>query len=54
MQIDLHRVLTAREADPAVHEDDIIYITPSPLKAAISQAVTFAMNTTSTVLYVYH
>jgi polysaccharide export outer membrane protein len=54
MQIDLHRVLTAREADPAVHEDDIIYVTPSPLKAALSQAVTFAMATTSTVLYVYH
>lgn len=53
-KFDLHKILRARAADPVIKEDDIIYVTPSPLKEALNQAVTWAMATTSTVLYVYH
>ncbi len=53
-QIDLKRVLTASEGDPAIHEDDIIYVSPSPLKAAMTQAITWAMATSTSLIYVYH
>lgn len=53
-QIDLQKVLTARSSDPIVHEDDIIYISPSPMKAVLKNAATFALAITPSVLYVYH
>jgi polysaccharide biosynthesis/export protein len=50
-QIDIKKVLTSRVADPIVHEDDIIYVSPSPLKQVLKQAVAFALAITPTLLY---
>lgn len=53
-QVDLKKILTSRVADPIVHEDDIIYVSPSPLKAVLKEAVTFTLATTPSLLYIYH
>jgi polysaccharide biosynthesis/export protein len=53
-QIDVKKVLTSRVADPIVHEDDIIYVSPSPLKAVLKSAVTFALSISPQLLYIYH
>lgn len=53
-QIDLKKVLTSRAADPVVHEDDIIYVSPSPLKAVLKGALAFALTITPSLLYLYH
>jgi polysaccharide export outer membrane protein len=53
-QIDVKKVLTSQVADPIVHEDDIIYISPSPLKAVLKQAAAFAIAITPSLLYIYH
>jgi hypothetical protein len=47
-------VLTSRVADPIVHEDDIIYISPSPLKAILKSATAFALSISPQLLYIYH
>lgn len=52
-QIDVHKVLTAKMADPVVREDDIIYVSPSPLKEAASRALGYAMGIAGPLLYVY-
>ncbi len=52
-QIDLKKVLTARVSDPAIHEDDIIYVSPSPIKAVLKAAVAFTMGLTPSLLYLY-
>ena len=51
-QIDVKKVLTSRVSDPIVHEDDIIYVSPSPLKAVLKSAVTFAMSVAPSVLFI--
>lgn len=53
-QIDLKKVLTSRLADPVVHEDDIIYISPSPLKTVLKSALAFALSVSPSLLYLYH
>jgi len=53
-QIDVKKVLTARVADPIVKEDDIIFVSPSPLKAILKGALSFALAITPSFLYVYH
>jgi polysaccharide export outer membrane protein len=53
-QIDLKKVLTSRVADPIVHEDDIIYVSPSPLKEILKGALAFALTVTPTLLYQIH
>ena len=53
-QIDVKKVLTSRVADPIVHEDDIIYISPSPLKAILKSATAFALSISPQLLYIYH
>ena len=53
-QIDIKKVLTSRVADPIVHEDDIIYVSPSPVKQVLKQAVSFALAITPSLLYLYH
>jgi len=53
-QVDLKKVLTSRVADPIVHEDDIIYISPSPIKAVLKGALTFALGASTSLLYVLH
>ena len=45
-RVDLKKVLTSRVADPIVHEDDIIYVSPSPLKAVLKGALAFALSIT--------
>jgi polysaccharide biosynthesis/export protein len=53
-QINIKKVLTSRVADPIVHEDDIIYVSPSPIKAVLRNAVAFALAITPSLLYLYH
>jgi polysaccharide biosynthesis/export protein len=53
-EIDLHKILRAQAADPVVKEDDIVYVTPSALKAALDKALTFALTVSTTLLYAYH
>jgi polysaccharide export outer membrane protein len=52
-QIDLKKILTARVSDPIIHEDDIIYVSPSPVKAVLKSAVAFALALTPSLLYLY-
>ena len=53
-QIDIKKVLTSRVSDPIVHEDDIIYVSPSPMKAILKTAASFALAVTPSLLYLYH
>ena len=50
-QVDIKRVLTSRVSDPIVHEDDIIYVSPSPTKAILKGALAFALAVTPSVIY---
>ena len=52
-QVDVKKILNSRVADPVVHEDDIIYISPSPLKVVLKGAVAFALAITPTLLYLH-
>jgi polysaccharide export outer membrane protein len=53
-QIDVKKILTSRVSDPIVHEDDIIYLSPSPIKAILKNAVTFALGIAPALFYIYH
>ena len=53
-QVDLKKILTSRVADPIVHEDDIIYVSPSPLKVVLKGALAFALAITPSLLYVHY
>ena len=53
-ELDLKKVLTSRVADPIVHEDDIIYVSPSPTKEILKGALAFALAITPSLLYIYH
>jgi len=53
-EIDLHKVLTAKVADPVMKEDDIVYVSPSPLKDATNRALGYAMSLAGPLLYVTH
>lgn len=53
-QVDVQKILTSRVADPIVHEDDIIYISPSPLKAVLRGALSFALAVSPSLLYTFH
>jgi polysaccharide export outer membrane protein len=53
-QIDLKKVLTSRVADPIVHEDDIIYVSPSPMKEILKGALAFALTISPSLLYQIH
>lgn len=50
-QVDAKKVLTSRVADPVIHEDDIIYVSPSPIKAILKGALAFGLSVTPTLLY---
>ena len=50
-QVDVKKVLNSRVGDPIVHEDDIIYISPSPLKVMLKGALAFALAISPTLLY---
>jgi polysaccharide biosynthesis/export protein len=53
-QVDVKKILTSRVADPIVHEDDIIYVSPSPLKVVLKGALSFALAASVALLYVFH
>jgi polysaccharide biosynthesis/export protein len=53
-EIDLHKILTAKAEDPIVKEDDIVYVTPSGIKAAADKALGFALTLSNTLIYAYH
>jgi polysaccharide export outer membrane protein len=50
-EIDVHKVLTAKLADPIVREDDVIYVSPSRLKEAATRALAAAIALAGPVLY---
>lgn len=52
--VDIHKVLQATAADPVIHEDDIVYVTPSTIKDALNRAVNFAQALSSSLLYTFH
>lgn len=51
-QIDVKKVLTSKVSDPIVHEDDIIFVSPSPLKQVLKGATAFALSITPSVLFI--
>ena len=53
-QVDLKKVLTSRLADPIIHEDEIIYVSPSPLKEILKGALAFALSLAPAALYILH
>ena len=53
-ELDLKKVQTGRLADPVLRDDDIIYVSPSPMKEALSKAVSFVFSLAAPVLYTYH
>jgi polysaccharide export outer membrane protein len=53
-QLDLKKVLTSRVADPVVHEDDIIYVSPSPAKEILKGALAFVLAVSPSLLYLAH
>lgn len=52
--VDLGKVLRSKIADPVVREDDIIYVSPSPMKAALKVALAFALAITPSLLFYAH
>lgn len=53
-EVNLNKILHARAADPEVKEDDVIYVSPSPLKTALAQIVNTAIAVTPPLLYLAH
>ncbi len=53
-EVNLSKVLHAKAADPAIQEDDIVYVSPSPLKSAMSQAAIAGITLAGPLLYLYH
>ncbi|HZB88892.1 MAG TPA: SLBB domain-containing protein [Terracidiphilus sp.] len=50
-EVDLHKILLARSADPVVHEDDIVYVTPSTVKDVLTRALLFGETLGSALIY---
>lgn len=53
-EVDLHKILRARVADPVIHEDDIIYVTPSTVKDILNRALGFSLSAANTLFYNLH
>jgi polysaccharide export outer membrane protein len=53
-EIDLHKILMSQASDPEVKEDDIVYVTPSTLKDVLNRTLTFALQTSSQLIYYAH
>lgn len=53
-EVNLHKVLIAKAADPVIREDDIIYVTPSTVKDVLNRAISFGQTMTTTLIYTYH
>lgn len=52
-QIKLDKVLRGEAPDPVVHDDDIVFVPPSYLKATLKRLPDYAVGLGSTLLYVY-
>jgi polysaccharide biosynthesis/export protein len=52
-QLDVQKILQSKAADPVIHEDDILYISPSVLKDALTRASGFALSLVGPLLYTY-
>lgn len=52
-QMDVQKILQAKAADPVIHEDDILYVSPSPLKDALTRVMGFALSLVGPLLYTY-
>lgn len=53
-EVNLHKVLVAKAADPVLREDDIVYITPSTLKDALTRSSAWALSVSGSLIYAYH
>lgn len=53
-EVNLTNVLRAKAGDPPIHEDDIVYVTPSTVKSVADRAVGFMLGLTNTLFYTYH
>ncbi|HWT65717.1 MAG TPA: polysaccharide biosynthesis/export family protein [Terracidiphilus sp.] len=53
-EVNLAKVLRAKAGDPPIHEDDIVFVTPSTVKDVANRAANFVMGLTSSLLYTYH
>ncbi|MGB6193294.1 MAG: hypothetical protein WBF42_12580, partial [Terracidiphilus sp.] len=53
-EIDISKILRGKAVDPVVHEDDIVFVTPSAIKDALTRASAFAIALTGPILYAYH
>lgn len=52
-EVNLGKILHAKAADPAIQEDDIVYVSPSLLKSAMSQAAMTGIALAGPLLFVY-
>jgi protein involved in polysaccharide export with SLBB domain len=52
-QINIHKVLLAKVADPIVREDDIIYVSHSDLKDALSRVAAASLTLAGPILYTH-
>ncbi|HWA93384.1 MAG TPA: SLBB domain-containing protein [Terracidiphilus sp.] len=50
-QFDVGKILRAQIADPTVDEDDILYVSPSQLKDALTRAMGFALTLSGPLIY---
>ncbi len=53
-EIDISKILRGKALDPVVHEDDIVFVTPSAIKDAINRATAFAIAISGALIYAYH
>jgi polysaccharide biosynthesis/export protein len=53
-EIDISKILRGKALDPVVHEDDIVFVTPSAIKDAINRATAFAIAISGSLIYAYH
>ena len=53
INLDVQKILQSKAADPAIHEDDILYVSPSVLKDALTKASGFALSLVGPLLYTY-
>jgi protein involved in polysaccharide export with SLBB domain len=52
-EFDINKILEAKAADPPVQEDDILYVSPSALKDALTRVVGYAVSLAGPLIYVY-
>jgi polysaccharide biosynthesis/export protein len=53
-EIDISKILRGKANDPVVHEDDIVYVTPSAVKDVLNRAGAFAVAISTALIYAYH